>query len=305
MTYTDTYSQPDAPDPILDEDVVSALAQRHGVELGSFVELDETGGEARAYVGRDVVVKTQRPHRLRPRTSLEKEAFILEELARQGVVGVARVLGYGREGSVEYEVLSRVSGVALGDAHLEDAARRAVLEALGATLRRIHDVDQSALVASGLVPGDGDREDLLARLRASFAGLGGVLEGAIDVATIEGRCLASFAELAGEFRPVTLHSNPGPEHCFVDPVTGDFSGLIDFGDAYRSHRALDLRSWSSLEDSRAMLAGYADAAPLPEGFLEIWRTGVVVTELRRVARGYATANDATRAIELLLSDSGG
>jgi hygromycin-B 7''-O-kinase len=35
--------------------------------------------------------------------------------------------------------------------------------------------------------------------------------------------------------PVALHYNPGPEHVFVDPSAGQLTGIIDFGDAYRSH----------------------------------------------------------------------
>ncbi len=38
-------------------------------------------GKARAYLLGDVVVKTRRPHRLRPRTSLAKEALLLKTLA--------------------------------------------------------------------------------------------------------------------------------------------------------------------------------------------------------------------------------
>jgi Ser/Thr protein kinase RdoA (MazF antagonist) len=30
---------------------------------------------------------------------------------------------------------------------------------------------------------------------------------------------------------VVLHSNPSPAHVFVDPDTGQLTGLIDFGDA--------------------------------------------------------------------------
>jgi Ser/Thr protein kinase RdoA (MazF antagonist) len=77
--------------------------------------------------------------------------------------------------------------------------------------------------------------------------------------------------LAAHTPPVTLHSNPGPGHCFVDPATGRFAGLIDFGDAYRSHPALDVRSWASLDDSRHMLAGYQAAGPVPPGFEEARR----------------------------------
>lgn len=85
MVFADVYLQSDAPDPVLDQHVVVEAARRHVTDAGPLLSVDETGGEARAYLLEgDVVVKTQRPHRLRPRTSLAKEAFFLDELHRQG-----------------------------------------------------------------------------------------------------------------------------------------------------------------------------------------------------------------------------
>jgi len=67
------YLQPGAADPVLSPATVLALARRHLPAAAAVTGVDESGGEARAYlVDDDVVVKTQRPHRLRPRTSLAK-----------------------------------------------------------------------------------------------------------------------------------------------------------------------------------------------------------------------------------------
>jgi hypothetical protein len=75
MLVHDIYSQPNAADPVLDERTVLGLARRHGVRGSALTGVDEAGGEARVYViDETLVVKVQRPHRLRPRTSLEKEA---------------------------------------------------------------------------------------------------------------------------------------------------------------------------------------------------------------------------------------
>src|ERR671924_390817 len=95
---------PDPRDPVLDASVVLRLARRHVPSARAVTAVDESGGEARAYViDEDLIFKTQRPHRVRPRTSLEKEAFHLDQLARRAPeVSVPRVLGYGREDSVEY-----------------------------------------------------------------------------------------------------------------------------------------------------------------------------------------------------------
>ncbi len=87
VTFVDTYSQPDAPDPVLSNEVVVEVARRHVAGVERVLAVDESGGEARAYhLDGGVVVKTQRPPRRRPRTSLEKERNVLRAL--DGVPGV-------------------------------------------------------------------------------------------------------------------------------------------------------------------------------------------------------------------------
>lgn len=300
MTPQDVYVQPDAPDPVLATEHVLDLVRRHVPTARAVTGVDETGGEARTYMcDHDVVLKVQRPPQLRPRTSLEKEAFILGVLESDPSIRVPRALGYGRDGSVEYLVLSRVPGVSLRDARLEGAAREAVLRELGAMLRRIHDVDQSSMARSTLIPGDHEPADLVARLAEVFDDLRRDLDAqsrtleSIDLDAVQDECLSA---LPSEGPIVTLHSNPGAEHCFVDPGTGALSGLIDFGDAYRSHPALDVRSWRSPDDSRHMLAGYSSHAPLPSGFVDVWRSGIVATELRLAARGYRQPHETVAII---------
>jgi aminoglycoside phosphotransferase (APT) family kinase protein len=97
--------------------------------------------------------------------------------------------------------------------------------------------------------------------------------------------------------PVALHSNPGPEHTFVDPDSGSFTGLIDFGDAYRSHPALDLRPWPDEQDAQHLLAGYRSLGPLPNGFEQVWRTGLVIMALARTARGVRGTEETLAAVE--------
>ena len=61
----------------------------------------------------------------------------------------------------------------------------------------------------------------------------------------------ALAALPRTAERVALHSNPAAEHVFVDPQTGAFAGLIDFGDAYISHPAFDLRPWRNPLDRSA------------------------------------------------------
>ena len=70
----------DPRDPVLDFRRVLALARRHRPAAHAVTHVDETGGEARVYViDEGFIFKTQRPHRIRPRTSLAKEALHLEQ----------------------------------------------------------------------------------------------------------------------------------------------------------------------------------------------------------------------------------
>jgi hypothetical protein len=112
MLLDDLYSQSYAADPVLDAQTVLALVRRHGVHCSAVTRVDETGGEARAYVLDDrFVLKVQRPHCLRPRTNLEKEAFFLQQLAAYPDIVVPQVLGYGRQDTIEYLVMTRMPGV--------------------------------------------------------------------------------------------------------------------------------------------------------------------------------------------------
>ena len=101
---------------MLSAEVVLGLARRHVPAAAAVTGVDESGGEARAYlVDDDVVVKTQRPHRLRPRTSLAKEAYLLDALA-PGLGGrIPRLLGYDHvdtvDGVVEYVCMTRIPGL--------------------------------------------------------------------------------------------------------------------------------------------------------------------------------------------------
>jgi hypothetical protein len=91
----DAYLQPDAHDPVLSADTVLRLARAHVDGVEAVTAVDESGGEARVYVVDEcVVVKTQRPHRVRPRTSLAKEARLLTAPAGPLAGSIPTVFGY-------------------------------------------------------------------------------------------------------------------------------------------------------------------------------------------------------------------
>ncbi len=284
----DTYRQPDKPDPVLDAAVVLALARRHVPDARAVKAVDETGGEARTYaIDDDVIFKTQRPHRLRPRTSQTKEVFFLEQLARFPDIPVPAVLGYGTEGDIEYTCLTRMLGIAVRRATLIGETRRAMLHDLGRVLRRIHSIPQGELVASGLFPGDQSAHDFHARLAEAFDdaiiavratdGAWALEQSPEDVAQ---RALATLPR--SELR-VAVHSNPAPEHTFVDEATGAYTGTIDFGDAFISHPTLDLRRWRDPADRETLFSGYIADGPVGDEFVMVWRVVQVLTDLTVIA----------------------
>jgi hygromycin-B 7''-O-kinase len=287
MLVHDIYSQPDAADPVLDARTVLDLVRRHGVRGSAVTAVDETGGEARVYaIDETHVVKVQRPHRRRARTSLEKEAFFLRELSAHSEIVVPRVLGYGRHDPIEYVVMTRMPGVSALTVELTGGRRTDVLHQLGRTLRRLHAIPQAPFYKSALFPGDRTREAFVARARATLAQAVQVTGDAphlwpfgISPADVASRVLAA---LPASVDLVALHSNPGPVHTFIRPETCAFVGLIDFGDAYIGHPALDWR-WPTHADHLALLQGYGDDAPVTEAFMAAWRAGLVLSDLAALA----------------------
>ena len=170
MASTDVYVQPDAPDPVLSERTVLELARLHVPSAEAVTGIDESGGEARVYVvDRDLVVKTQRPPRRRPRTDLAKEALLLAQLADRLPGQIPVLLGYGRvetaEGAVEYLCMTRVQGRAA--LHLSSPVTPEVLRRLGEVLAVVHATEFDA--APALIPADRDVSDVRVRLERAFA----------------------------------------------------------------------------------------------------------------------------------------
>jgi aminoglycoside phosphotransferase (APT) family kinase protein len=280
----------DPADPVLDPETVLRLTRRHGLAASAVVTVDESGGEARSYLLDDgTIFKTQRPHRVRERTSLAKAAFFMRQLEGVSDISVPRVLGYGREGAIEYICETRMLGIAARRADLDESSKRAMLGDLGRLLRRIHAVDQAPFFASDLMPGDRDHEAYVERFRAGFEqALAGL---ALDrsrwslSATPEAVAAAALNTLPPDAPLRALHSNPGPPHAFVDPATGALTGLIDFGDAFISHPAFDLRTWSRFQERLDLLAGYRSESEVNDAFVRVWRSVMILVEMTALASG--------------------
>ncbi len=312
MGRADVYLQPGALDPVLSSATVLAIAEPHTGLRSAVLEVDESGGEARAYLLEgDVVVKTQRPHRLRPRTSLSKEAHLLRHLAAPLGDRIPELLGYGRyeatEGEVEYLVMSRMPGDALIRQDTQPDVRSTLLRDVGALLARLHAVSTGPLLAErDLVPVDSDGAALARRLEMGFADLVDLIAeapgGWTTARSPEDVASAAVAMVPTDFTPVVLHSNPGPMHVFCTP-DGAFTGLIDFGDSYASHPAMDLRTWPDPADRVALREGYlGDASPSAE-FDAGWSAAMIYTDMAVIASRPALARAAASDLALRLGEA--
>jgi aminoglycoside phosphotransferase (APT) family kinase protein len=304
------YLQPDAPDPVLSERDVLHCVRRFVPAAKAVTAIDETGGEARVYVIDDrLILKVQRPQQVRIGTSLAREVFFLNQLAAAAPdLPVPRALGYARETQLlEYNIQTRMPGVAVAAVTLDPQRRTAAIFAVGRLLRRLHGLAPTAFRDSAHFPEDRTRAEFAARLDAYFDVIARKMQSdaiswplPIPFDALRGRALAA---LPGDADLVALHSNPGPPHTFVDPDTGRLHGLIDFGDAYISHPALDLWRWRRPHERAAALAGYTADAPVNDSFMQTWKAVCIAADALLIAYAPDRCNDAIEALERSLSES--
>ena len=300
---TEYYLQPDAPDPVLSAGEALRCARRFVSSAKAVTAIDESGGEARTYIIDDaLVLKVQRPQQVRVGTSLAREVFFLNQLADVAAdLPVPRVLGYARETQLlEYNLQTRMPGVAVEHATLSAERRTAAIFAVGRFLRRLHALAQKPFRDSAHFPTDHTAAELKVRLDAYFYVLSGRLTAdarpwplQIPLAGVRERALAALPESA---ELVALHSNPGPPHAFVDPDTGRFNGLIDFGDAYISHPTLDLWRWRWPAERAAALAGYVADAPVSDDFMQAWKAVGMLADVLLIAYFPDRCEEAVRAL---------
>jgi aminoglycoside phosphotransferase (APT) family kinase protein len=303
----DVYFQPNAPDPVLSEELVLALVRRHVPEAQAVTGIDESGGEARTYaIDADLILKVQRPQQLRPRTSLAKEVFFLQQLEPWPDIYVPRALGYGRDSALlEYNVQTRMPGIAMRHTSLSEPERAAVLFQLGQTLRRIHALPQAPFVENALFPGDRSFAAVQQRFREYFDELAEVFQSErlswplpVALEEVGERVLASLPE---NDERVALHSNPYAEHTFVDPVAHTYLGLIDFGDAYIGHPAFDVRRWNRPAEREALLRGYTADAPVSAAFMATWKAVLMLTDVILMAHSPDRASQAANDVQHLFA----
>jgi aminoglycoside phosphotransferase (APT) family kinase protein len=161
------------------------------------------------------------------------------------------------------------------------------MRALGQTLRRIHQLPHVPFAESTLMPGDRSSADVRARCAELFVELTTLIHERQRAWSLplspEALSESALATLPDSDERVALHSNPWHEHTFVDPTTGAYTGLIDFGDAYISHPTFDLRRWRTREERAALLEGYTHEQPVSDAFIQTWRVAQIIGNLAVIA----------------------
>jgi hygromycin-B 7''-O-kinase len=201
--------------------------------------------------------------------------------------------------------MTQMPGVPVLTVELIGVQRMNVLHQLGRTLRRIHSIPQAPFYDSALFPGNRTRDAFVERVRATLAHAVQVIRETPSLwrLSVSPEDLASrvLAALPASVDLVALHSNPGPVHTFVQSDTLEFIGLIDFGDAYISHPALDWR-WPTHADRVALLQGYCAETPATDEFMTAWRSALVLSDMSAFAtRPEARPQALQRLRDLLMT----
>ena len=295
------YFQQGAPDPLLPEAEVLRCVRKFVTSARALTHVEESGGEARTYIVDDaIVLKVQRPQQVRVSTSLAKEVFYLRQLtAHDSTLPVPRVLGYARESNLlEYNIQTRMPGVAFATVNMSPETRREAIFSVGRLLRRIHSIGQQPFSESAHFPTDHTLADFRVRLADYFEYMGKQMHKAgrawplaMPLEKIAERTLSTLPKT---WEAVAVHANPGPPHVFVDPNSGKFMGLIDFGDAYISHPVMDLWRWRAPADRQYVFAGYTADAPVSYDFQQVWKCVSIVSDVILIAN---SPNHVTEALE--------
>jgi len=206
---------------------------------------------------------------------------------------------------IEYTLMKRMPGISMRHAQLDDDARQTVLFQLGTVLRRIHSMPLAPFIASELFHGDQSFVDTQFRLGNYFNDLADDIRRERSLwrlsFTPEQVGAKAIASVPRSTERAALHSNPYFEHVFVRPQSGGYSGLIDFGDAYISHPAFDMRRWNRPADREALLQGYTSQRPVSDAFLETWRAVMILGDVVTIAYYPERAAEAEQDLLQLLA----
>jgi len=267
---TDNEHQRNLADPILENNHVLSLVRPFAPEAGAVIRIDEQGGSARTYhIDCGVTLKVLRPNRVKTATYIEREVFLLKQLEKNGVANIPKSLGYGKCGSLEYNCMTTIPGSAVRFSQLTAKEREDMLYNLGVTLYHIHNIDLKPFYESGLLYDTYTTDEHIQNQVRHYFDIATKKNVAkLDPKHIDEAKLQADKYIAKikYIKPKMRHADPSDEHTFVED--GIYSGVIDFGDAYISHPAFDLRRWAH-EDRPALTKGYLSAGAVEDSFLNV------------------------------------
>ena len=257
-------------DPVFTSDFILNIVRRHAPDAKEVTCVDEQGGSARAYhIDNRITLKVQRPHRVKSEFNIQREVFLLKELEKQGVANVPRTLGYGKQGAFEYNCMTKIPGLAVRFTELTPEQRANMLQELGKTLYQIHNIPLQPFYDSSLAWEKYNNADDIQKRVWHYFGIAinkmsrkPTQEQIDDAKAQAGKLICKITGVSVKIR----HADPSDEHTFVKD--GNYTGLIDFGDAYITHPAFDLRRWPEA-DRPALMKGYLGAGKVEDSFLPV------------------------------------
>ncbi len=289
-------------DPIIDNDLVLSIANRH-TKANEVTGVEESGGEARVYyIDADKILKVQRPHRVREKTSQEREVVFLNEVSSFSEITVPEVLGYGREnGRIEYTIMSRIPGKPMGHINPTGEKRKEILFDLGQMLYFLHHLpNQEVFLESDLFPTDNDEHDIANRLidpmnRCADRISQQAMEWTLKLSPQE--TVEKVSDIIQYDEKTALHSNPALTHTFVDPDSHALTGLIDLGDAYISHPSNDLGRCPNPLDRKGIFDGYNSLKKADDPFMSIWIANQLLSDFVCIVRNSEFGAEALKQID--------
>ncbi len=220
-----------------DAEVVAGIAGRFGVDVTEIRSLPAGAANHAWLLGDELVLRIPRDNGSLA-DDLRKEHVVIP-IARGAGVRTPEIVAFDEDPAgldVPYMVLRRVSGADLARVALSPAHSVAAYWKVGRQLAALHGATANGAVASPLIPIDAGGDDprlLLVPL---------VRDAALDAETADwlhgwfGR-LAPF--VPAEPPLVLIHGDIAPRNLMVDPASGEFRAIIDWGDAALAEPAMD------------------------------------------------------------------
>ena len=282
-------------DPVYSDEFILNKIRQLGFIVSKVTKIDESGGEARVYVIDDqYILKVQRPQQLRRTTSLKKEVFFLNTINNQIQPNllVPQVLAYIKENLFEAILLTKIKGSCYKNVSLSKEVEKQVLIDIGKNLAHIHQLDVNLFKKSKLIEDiDDNLNDLKIRFKTNLRKA--LKKTNVDRKTYHqvNKLIIQMSLSINDEKYVALHSNPGPTHNFVG--NDQFTGLIDFADAYISHPVFDLRKWPT-SVRNIVYSGYQEVIKVSNEFNQFYEVcyqiDQIIENLNQPLHNYAIAS---------------